>query len=76
MNDWQMEKMAESRRQAIQNEFEQINLQKLVTRERPQPFLFRLGSGLVALGRRLRKRHPARARDQWAIQNEFKAQHR
>ncbi len=76
MNDWQLEKMAESRRRAIQNEFEQINLQKLVTRERHRPFLFRLGSGLVALGRRLRKGHPAHARDQWAIQNEFKAQHR
>jgi len=76
MNDWQLEKMAESKRKAIRQEIDQINLQKLVTQGQGQPLLFKLGSGLVALGERLRKRHTARDKDYWARQNELKAEHR
>jgi hypothetical protein len=76
MNDWQMEKMAESRRKAIRHEMEQINLQHLAQPAGSKPLLFRLGSGLVALGERLRKQHKVHERDYWAVQNELKSEHR
>jgi hypothetical protein len=75
MNDWYVEKMAESQRQAVRREFDQIHLEE-VTAARRQPWLFRLGSGLVALGERIRKRNAARERDYWALENELKIQHR
>lgn len=76
MNDWYLEKMAESHRQAIRREVDQISLQELAGGERPKSLLFRLGSGLVAVGERLRRRNAGRERDYWAVQNELKTQQR
>ena len=76
MNDWYLEKMTESHQQAIRREVDQISLQELAGGERPKPWLFRLGSGLVAIGERLRRRNAARTRDYWAVQNEWKTQQR
>jgi hypothetical protein len=76
MNNWQLEKLAESQRKAIRQEIEQINLQNLAQPARSKPILFRLGSGLVALGERLRKRHKVHEQDYWAVQHELKSEHR
>ena len=76
MNDLYVEKLAESQRRDVRSEFDQIHLQELAGGKRRQPLLFRLGSGLVALGERLRKRNAARERDYWAHHHELKTQQR
>lgn len=82
MNAWQLEEMAEARRTAIRHELAQINLEKLAEQgsdspaRKSRPLLFKLGSGLVALGRQLRKRGAPRRKDYWAVQNEWTAEHR
>lgn len=82
MNAWQLEEMAESRRRQIRHEVAQINLEKLAehgdgsTARKSRPLLFKLGSGLVALGRRLRKRGAPRRQDYRSVHNEWTAEHR
>ena len=76
MNDWYIEKMGEAQRQAIRHEFDEIRLQEMAGGRRRQPLLFRIGSGLVAFGERLRKRNAARQADYWAHRSELKTQHR
>jgi hypothetical protein len=78
MNDLYLEKMAESRRKAIKDEMSQINLGRLAggTDGRGSSVLFKLGSGLVALGGLLRKRRSARPIDYWAVKSELTTNHR
>jgi hypothetical protein len=65
--------MDESRRQAIRSELDEIHLAgKLDSR----PLLFRLGNGLVSLGRGLRQRSNPRRRDYWAAQHNLRAEQR
>ena len=78
MNDLYLEKMAESRRKAIKDEMSQINLGRLAdgANGRGSSMLFKLGSGLVALGGLLRKRRGARPVDYWAVKSELTTNHR
>ncbi|HEY2980064.1 MAG TPA: hypothetical protein VGJ22_02700 [Anaerolineales bacterium] len=80
MNDLYLEKMAESRRKAIKDEMSQISLGRLAGqadgRGRGSSVLFKLGSGLVALGGLLRKRRAARPIDYWAVKSELTTDHR
>jgi hypothetical protein len=72
MNDWMLEKMDQARRNEIRSEMDRINLERLAGQAgKSQPLLFKLGNGLVALGRNLRRRSGARRRDYWAVQNEL-----
>jgi hypothetical protein len=79
MNDWMLEKMDEARRKEIRSEMDGINLEHLAGqagKAKSQPLLFRLGNGLVALGRNLRRRSGVRRKDYWAVQNELRTDHR
>ena len=81
MNVWQLEKMAETRRQEIRRELARIHLEKLAAQgngsstRTSRPLLFKLGSGRVALGRQLRKRGASRGKDYWAAQSDWTAEH-
>jgi hypothetical protein len=74
MNDWMVEKLDRERRNSIRKDVAHIHGAQRADRTQTRPFLFRLGSGLINLGRSLRKRSGPRRKRSWTVQPDLSAE--